>query len=282
MVAVNFFFLYKSQNILGLADMYFCNHIYVKDSLSRQMTSRQQEPGAEMGFLDHLGELRRRLLYSAYGILAGCIISGYYGREIIEVLFLQPARDAGIDLQNIEPFGQTLLFFKVVLIAGVIIASPWIFYQVWRFVEPGLYRTERSWALKIALATTFFFLAGVFFGYRYLIPQMLKYVSDFTIGDIKNNIYIGNHISFMINMLLAGGFIFELPVVAGVLARFGIVTATTMRRFRRHSIVVILILAAMITPSPDPMSQLMLAVPLWVLYEFSVIVAKVLEPKTVE
>ncbi|MBM4179598.1 MAG: twin-arginine translocase subunit TatC [Ignavibacteria bacterium] len=243
------------------------------------MSSIPQEPSKEMGFLDHLEELRRRLLYSAYGLLVACCVVGYFGNEIMDLLLLSPATHSKLKLINIEPFGQTFLYFKVIMLSGIIVAFPWILYQVWCFVAPGLYMTERKWALRITVLTSFSFLLGVAFGYKFLIPSMLDYVTDFANPNIQDNIHVGNYFSFLVNMLLASGLIFELPMVTFVLARIGMLTSATMTKYRRHAIVVILVLAAVITPSPDPVGQLMVAVPLFILYEISVVVARIVQPK---
>lgn len=243
------------------------------------MPDAAQKPEKEMGFLDHLEELRRRLLYSTYGLLVTCSVVGYFGDDLMNKVLLRPAITSGVKLQNIEPFGQTFLYFKVIFLCGTILAFPWILYQVWCFVAPGLYMTERKWALRITILTSLCFLSGVTFGYLFLIPSMLNYVTEFANSNIENNIHVGSYFSFLVNMLLASGLIFELPMVTFVLARIGLVTSTLMSKYRRHAIVVILILAAIITPSPDPVSQLMVAIPLWILYEISVIVARFVQPK---
>jgi sec-independent protein translocase protein TatC len=239
----------------------------------------QRSSGHEMGFLDHLEELRSRLFKSVVGILIGCIIIGYFGDEVMNLVLLKPALDAKVQLQNIEPFGQAFLYFKVIFLCGIILSFPWVLYQVWAFVAPGLYMTERRWAARITVITSICFLAGVAFGYFLLIPSMMSYVSQFANPNIENNIAVGNYFSFLVNMLLAAGLIFELPMVTFVLARVGIVSSKLMSTYRRHSIVVILILAAVITPSPDPVTQLMVAVPLWILYEISVVIAAFANPK---
>lgn len=243
------------------------------------MPNATQKSEKEMGFLDHLEELRRRLLYSAYGLLVTCSIVGYFGDELMDKVLLRPAVMSHVKLQNIEPFGQTFLYFKVIFLCGTILAFPWILYQVWCFVAPGLYMTERKWALRITILTSLCFLVGVAFGYYFLIPSMLNYVTEFANANIENNIHVGSYFSFLVNMLLASGLIFELPMVTFVLARIGLVSASLMSKYRRHAIVVILILAAIITPSPDPVSQLMVAIPLWILYEISVVVARFVHPK---
>lgn len=235
---------------------------------------------SEMGFLDHLGELRTRLVRALAGVVVACFGVGYFGDEMMNIVLLRPAIDARLKLQNIEPFGQTFLYFKVIMLVGVIVAFPWILYQLWQFVAPGLYMTERRWAFRITVITSICFLVGVSFGYFFLIPSMLSYVTDFANPNIENNIAVGNYFSFLVNMLLASGLIFELPMVTWVAARFGMVTHTGMVKYRRHAVVVILILAAVITPSPDPVTQLMVAAPLWILYEISIFVARVAYPKT--
>lgn len=235
--------------------------------------------GREMGFLDHIEELRSRLFRSVLGVLVCCIVVGFFGDEVMNFVLLKPALDAGVKLQNIEPFGQAFLYFKVIFLCGIILSFPWLLWQVWGFVAPGLYMTERKWAGRITVVTSLCFLLGVSFGYFVLIPNMMSYVSQFANPNIDNNIAVSFYFSFIVNMLLASGLIFELPMVTFVLARIGIVTAAMMNKYRRHSIVVILILAAIITPSPDPITQLMVAVPLWILYEISVVIAKFAKAK---
>lgn len=239
----------------------------------------QAPPKFEMGFLDHLEELRSRLFKAVLGLLIGCIITGFYADEVMNLILLRPALSANVHLQNIEPFGQAFLYFKVIFLCGTILSMPWVLYQVWGFVAPGLYMTERKWAGRITILTSISFLLGVAFGYFVLIPNMMSYVNQYANPNIENNIAVGNYFSFLVNMLLAAGLIFELPMVTFVLARIGVVTSTMMSGYRRHAIIVILILAAVITPSPDPVSQLMVALPLWILYEISIVIAKFAKPR---
>lgn len=239
----------------------------------------QRSAGHEMGFLDHLEELRSRLFKSVVGIFVACLVVGYFGDEVMNLILLKPALTAKVKLQNIEPFGQAFLYFKVIFLCGIILAFPWVLFQVWSFVAPGLYMTERKWAARITIITSLCFVAGVSFGYFLLIPSMMAYVSEYANPNIENNIAVGNYFSFLVNMLLASGLIFELPMITFVLARIGMVSSKLMSTYRRHSIVVILILAAVITPSADPITQLMVAVPLWILYEISVVIAALTNPK---
>ena len=227
-----------------------------------------------MSFLGHLEELRNRIFRAVIGILVGAAIAAYFRDWIMNVALLGPAVDAGISLQNLEPFGQAFLLFKVIFFAGLIIASPYVMWQIWGFVSPGLHAHERSWARWVTFLTTLCFLVGISFAYFLLIPSMMDYINVVANPNIEDNIGTSYYFSFFVNMMLASGLIFELPMVTWVLSRIGLVSATLMAKYRRHSIVAILILAAIITPTPDPVTQLMVAIPLYILYEISVIIAR--------
>lgn len=227
----------------------------------------------EMSFFDHLDELRSRIFKAALGIVVGCIAVGFYTNEIMAEL-LRPAVASGVTLQNIEPFGQAFMKIKVVFIGGTILAFPWLVWQIWGFIAPGLYAHERSWARRITFFTTICFLIGIAFSYFLLIPSMMQYMHVVADPNIEDNIAISYYFSFFSNMILAGGLIFELPMVTWVLARVGILNPQLMVTYRRHSIVGILVVAAVLTPSPDPVNQLMVAIPLYVLYEISAVLAR--------
>jgi sec-independent protein translocase protein TatC len=242
------------------------------------------EPGeqVEMNFFDHLGELRKRLMWAVLGIIIGCILAGIYTEELMEVL-LKPARDANLELQNLQPMGQIFLLFKVILIAGVILASPWVLYQIWRFVAPGLYAHERAWARRITLFTSLCFLTGVAFAYFVMIPSSMNFASETGFKDIKNSFDVNLYFGFITTFILAMGLVFELPMIAYVLAQMGILTSEFMRKYRRHALIVILIVAAIATPTPDPVNQMIFAVPLWILYEISVWIVRVAQkPKVID
>ena len=238
-----------------------------------------EEVGSEMSFLDHLGELRKRIVWGLIGIIIGSIIAGIFVDKILEFVLLGPATRVGLALQNLRPFGQPFLYFKVIIVAGIIIAFPFIIYQLWKFIAPGLYSKEKFWVGRITFFTSFCFLFGVAFAYFVMIPSMLGFAASFGTEKIKNIIDVNEYLSFIITILLASGLVFELPMVSYVLARVGILTPKVMRKFRRHSIIIILIIAAVLTPTPDPISQLIFAAPLFVLYEISIWVAKIGEKK---
>jgi len=228
----------------------------------------------EMSFFDHLEDLRNRIVFSIIGIVIGCLISGLFINQIMEVVLLRPATDAGLELQNLRPFGQPFLYFKVILVVGIIFSIPWTLYQIWKFVAPGLYGHERNWAGKITFFTTFCFLAGVAFAYFGMIPGMMNFTVSFGSSKIKNMIDVTEYFGFITTTILGAGLVFELPMVSYVLSRVGIITPVFMRKYRRHAYIIILIVAAILTPSPDPINQLIFAAPVVVLYEISIIVSK--------
>jgi sec-independent protein translocase protein TatC len=235
----------------------------------------------EQGFLQHLEELRQRLFKAAIAILAGCLVAGYFVNDLMKYVLLKPATDAKIELQNLRPFGQQFLYFKVIFAAGIILAFPFAIYQVWKFIEPGLYKHERRWAGKITAFTTLCFALGVAFAYFVMLPGMLNFTAGFGSSSIKNIIDVTEYFGFVVTTVLGAGLIFELPMITFVLASIGMVTAAMMSKFRRHAAVVILIIAAILTPSPDPINQLIFACPLYVLYELSIIIARVSGKKKV-
>ena len=228
----------------------------------------------EQGFLQHLEELRQRIFKAAAVILLGCIAAGFFVNNIMDWILLKPAIDAKMELQNLRPFGQAFVYFKVVFASGLVMAFPFAIYQLWKFIEPGLYKHERQWAGKITAFTTICFVAGISFAYFVMIPGMLKFSANFGNPAIKNIIDINEYFGFMTMTILGAGLIFELPMITFVLASIGMVTPKLMRAYRRHAVVAILILAAILTPSPDPINQLIFACPLYVLYEISIVVAR--------
>lgn len=249
--------------------------MFKKKKLVELNAPEEQTEQAEMGFMDHLGELRKRLVYIVLSIIVGASVAGYFIDPIMNGILLKPAIDAGLDLQNLKVFGMPMLYFKVILMAGVIIAIPFILYQLWKFVEPALYHAERGWAKRITFFTTFCFMCGMSFAYFVMIPSMLKFSADFGSINVKNLIDINEYWSFILLMIIAAGVFFEMPMVAFILARFGMLTPRFLRKYRRHAIVVILIIAAILTPSPDPFNQLVVAVPIYVLYEISIIITAI-------
>lgn len=235
-------------------------------------TGANAESEGEMGFLDHLGELRKRIILALVGLIVASIIAGVFVFEFnfIDRILLAQAVKSGLNLQNLKPFGQPFLFFKVTLVLGIILSFPFMLYQLWKFIAPGLYENERRWVSTITFFTSLCFLSGVAFAYWVMIPSMLDFAASFGSPQIKNMIDITEYFSFLSTLLLASGLMFEMPMVCFVLSRVGLLTPKTMRKYRRHGIIVILIIAAILTPTPDPISQLIFAAPLLILYEISI------------
>jgi sec-independent protein translocase protein TatC len=232
-----------------------------------------EEAGKEMGFWDHVEEMRSRIIWTLIGVIIGCVLAGIFIKDIMEYVLIFPARNVGMDLQNLKPFGQPFLYFKIILTVGIIISVPFILFQLWKFVSPGLYTKERRWARSITFFTSICFFSGVVFSYFVMIPSMLKFSVSFQTVGIKNLIDVNEYFSFITMKLLASGILFEMQMVSYILAKIGILTPKIMRKYRRHSVIVIVILAAVLTPTPDPISQIIFAAPLFILYELSILIA---------
>jgi len=229
----------------------------------------------EMSFLDHLEELRWRLIYSAIGIVIGAIAAWIFIDPLVDVILLKPARDAGAELQNLRPFGQLFLFVQVAIIIGVVVSLPNLFYQLWKFISPALKKNERKYILSIVIFSSLCFLAGIAFAYFVMLPLAMKFAAQFGSEAIKNEFAIDEYMSIIISVMLAAGCVFELPMVSFFLSKLGILTPAFMKKYRRHAIVIILVLAAILTPGADPVSQVILAVPLVLLYELSIFISKI-------
>ncbi len=234
----------------------------------------------EMNFLDHLEELRWRIIYSVIGILIGTIVALYFIDFFVDKVLLLPARTANFKLQNLRPFGQLFLYFQTAMVIGLVISFPNVIYQLWKFVAPALKQNEKKYIKWIVLFTTICFICGIVFGYFMMLPLTLKFAAGFGTATIANNFALDEYLSIVLSIILGAGLVFELPMLSFFLSKIGILTPKLMRKYRRHSIVVILILAAFLSPGTDPVSQLMLAVPLVFLYEISIIVSKIFQKKT--
>ena len=224
----------------------------------------------------HLEELRWRII-KAFGAVAVAFAVCYGFSENVFELLTRPLVGVGDQRLLLIGTGVTEAFFtrlKVTLIAAIFVASPCIFYQTWRFVEPGLYQREKRTAVPFVLAGTLFFMAGACFCYVVVFPVGYAFfLEEYRTIGVAPTIRISEYLSFASRMLLAFGVTFELPVVTFFLARLGIVTHGLLLRWFRYAIVVIFIVAAALTPGPDVASQLLMAAPLLVLYAASIGVA---------
>jgi len=236
----------------------------------------------EMSFLDHLEELRQRILKAIFAVLCGAIAAAFFSDFLVEEALLGPLLKVGLKAQVLTPYGIMLTYMQVIVVAGIIIAMPVILFQAWQFVAPGLMPNERKYAWWIVFFTSFCFLAGIVFAYFVLVPTALTFFSTFKTDIFQLNIAINEYISFMLSLILGAGLVFELPMVTYFLSKIGLLTPSFMRKYRRHSIVVILIISAVVTPTPDALTQTLLAAPMIILYEVSIFISKVAQRKSAE
>lgn len=227
----------------------------------------------EMGFLDHLEELRTRIVQSVLAVLISAIVAGFFADFLVKQVLLAPLLAVGLKPQVLTPYGIMLTYMQVVLVVGIIAAMPVILYHLWKFVAPGLLPHERKYAFRIVFFTTFCFMSGILFAYFILVPTALTFFSTFGTDVFELNIAINEYISFMLSLILGAGLVFELPMITYFLSKFGIVTPKLMRKFRKHAIVAILVISAVITPTPDMLTQSLLAAPMILLYEISIFIS---------
>lgn len=245
------------------------------------------DPTDEMSFLDHLEELRWRLLKGIMGIGLGLVVAVYFSDFIMDKILLGPTRadffiyewlriDAiDLVLQSRRLPGQFFAYWGTLIVVGVIIGSPILFYQMWAFVEPALEKTEKWKSRMNTLFITSFFLMGVAFGYLVLVPFALQFFNQFVISEVvRNDFDINEYFSSLTMWVLSCGIIFQLPVISYFLSKFGLLTPEFLRTYRRHAIVVCFVLAALLTP-PDPVSQTLIAIPLILLFQLAVFVSKI-------
>ena len=256
-----------------------------------------------MGFLDHLEELRWHLVRSVVAIVVFSI-AAFLAKEFVwKVLILGPIYsdfwtyrqlcylaellqtpvlclgEIPIDIQNRTITGQFTMHVKSSVVIGLVLGFPYIFWEIWRFVKPGLKKNERAASRGVVAAVSFLFLLGVLFGYYIVTPLSLNFLGNYSLVDtIQNNIDISSIMSTIATLVLACGFMFQLPMVTYILSKAGIITPQMMKRYRRHAIVVILLVSAIITP-PDVMSQILIAMPLTLLYEISILISKRINKK---
>ena len=249
---------------------------------------------AEMPFLDHLEEFRWALIKGIIALVAVTIVCSFFSDWIIEVLLLGPAKPdffvytaLGIEadelvLQNRTITGQFFAHLGTIIAVGAVIGSPFFVYFMWKFIEPGLYPSEKQGLRFAAAFATLFFMLGIAFGYMVVTPFALQFFSNYQIADqIINEFDITRYFSMVTFWAFGAGVLFELPVVVYFLAKIGLLTPDAMRKHRKYAIIITLVLGALFTP-PDPISQVLVAIPLLLLYQLSITVAKVVSRKREE
>jgi sec-independent protein translocase protein TatC len=251
-----------------------------------------EENSKQMSFLDHLEELRWRLVKSAIAIVIFAVLIWIYQSEIIDYAFLSMKNpsfitykllceyfsictpEINISIQSTTMGGQFSYAIMMSLMGGVVVAFPYVFYQLWSFIKPGLKHNEKSAVKGIVFYVSLLFFTGIGFGYYVVAPLCVQFFGTFQLSkNIENIFTVSSYMSTILSTIFYTGLMFLLPVVAYILAKIGIITADFLKKYRKHSIVVVLILAAVITP-PDLISQVIVAIPLLLLYEISIFVTK--------
>jgi sec-independent protein translocase protein TatC len=235
-----------------------------------------------MSFLEHLEELRRRIIWSVLFVIGGFSVVYWFHETIynyMQIPIMQALHRHGLDqkltyLNPTEPFN---MYLKMGLIGGIFVASPFILYQVWAFIAPGLYKHERRYVVPFMCSTVFLFVAGGFFGYKIVFPAAL----DFLVGygaQFQPMVTIGEYTDLFLTIILGLGVVFEMPILVFFLALMGIVSAKWMWKNLRYSILVIFVIAAIITPTTDIMNMCIFAAPMILLYLVSIGVAYMVHP----
>ncbi len=262
-----------------------------------QSTKKKNEPKAEMSFLDHLEALRWHFIKSILAIITGGTLAFIYSDFVWNSILLAPKspdfwtsrmliklgdfigvqsnglNSKPLQLINFNMSGQFMVDVWTAIIAGFIVSFPYVVYQFWSFIKPALYENERRHASGAVAIMSGLFFVGVLFGYYLIVPFSLDWLGSYSIStEVVNQINILSYISSVTSIVIAGGVSFELPVVVYFLSKVGLLTPKFLRKYRKHSYVILLIIAAIITP-PDVISQIIVTIPLVILYEIGIVIS---------
>ncbi len=252
----------------------------------------------EMTFLGHLEELRWHLIRAILAILVFAILAFVFHDIIFDVIILAPKtadfvtnrllcelggivhikklciNTKPLEIINIKMAGQFSTHIIVSIVAGIFVAFPYVFWEMWRFIEPALYKSEKKYTTGAVFFSSLLFMLGVLFGYFIIIPLSIHFLGSYSVStEVNNQISLGSYISTVTSVTAAAGVIFELPIVIFFLSKIGLITPPVLRQYRRHALVVVLLLSAIITP-PDIFSQILVAFPLIFLYEIGIVISK--------
>ncbi len=248
-------------------------------------TPPAERPEAELKltFWDHLRELRKRVLHSLYGLLAGMVAVGAFVEWLVDRLMapvLQALPAGSQKLVYTSAIEPVMVYIKVAIYGGVFVAAPWILYQLWQFIAPGLYKKEKKVVFPFLLSGTLLFYAGAWFCFRLVLPAafpaMLAIASDATMTPMLS---ISEQLGLVMAMLLGFGVVFEVPVIIAFLSMVGLVSVEFLVKYRRHAVIVNTLLAALLTPTGDPLNLAMMAVPMCLFYEVGIVLARILGKK---
>lgn len=244
---------------------------------------------------EHLGELRKRILMALTAVVISFAASFYFSEFIFNVLtmplhntlilsfkkpfFTYQTTNSDLTLVFLGPAEALWMHFKISLVAGIVISSPVIFYEVWRFISPGLLLKEKRYVLPFVFITTFLFLIGALFCFAIVLPFAMNFLLTYKTENLKPMLSVGKYIDFCLKFILAFGAVFELPVVVVFLTKMGIVTTEFLAKNRKYAVLLAFVLAAILTPTPDAFNQTLMAVPIIVLYEVGIWASRIFNKK---
>ncbi|WP_456422817.1 twin-arginine translocase subunit TatC [Lutibacter sp.] len=263
------------------------------------MSKKIKKEGKDMSFLDHVEELRWHLVRSSLIILVFSVVAFFMKDFIFNTIIFAPKNpdfftyqffckisqffggnafcltEMPFTFQSLAMAEQFSVHIWTSITAGFIVAFPFVIWEFWKFISPGLYEKERKGAKMFIIISSFLFFIGVLFGYYVITPLSVNFLGNYSISDIvERNIKIGSYISLVRSSVLASGLIFELPIIMYFLTKMGLITPDFLKKYRKHALVVVLILAAVITP-PDIISQIIVAIPIMLLYQVSIFISRV-------
>ena len=239
-----------------------------------------------MSFWDHLEDLRKTIIRVVLAMVGTTVLLFLFKNFLFDGIILAPAagrspffRLAGVeftlDLVNLEVAAQFMIHMKVTFLAALILVFPYFIYEVWKFIATALYENERKAVRGAFSFASILFYLGVLVGYAVIFPVMLYFFANYQVSpDVPNTFSLSSYISLLVSTVLAFGIVFEFPTVIALLSALGIVTQQTLRKYRKHAFCVVLILAAVITPTGDPFSLMVCSIPIYLLYEFSILISR--------
>lgn len=247
-----------------------------------------------MTFWDHLDVLRASIFRIAIVLLSTAIVLFVFKDFLFGQVILAPSHkdfflyrwlgaDFSLSLVNIEVTAQFMIHMKMAFLCAIVITFPYMIYKVWQFIAPALYDHEKKAVSKAFLFASILFYVGITIGYVLIFPLMLRFFADYQVSaEVPNTFSLTSYISLLTSMVLTFGIVFEFPTLVAVLSGIGILKKDTLKKFRRHAVLAVVVLAAIITPSGDPFSLMIVAIPLYLLYEFSILICRARQPETIE
>jgi sec-independent protein translocase protein TatC len=277
------------------------NNIFI---FAPAMKGNEQHTEAEMSFLDHLEALRWHIIRSAAAIFIMAIAAFTFSRYIFDYIIIAPKspdfityrvlckitslitgddslciKEIPITLINIDMAGQFSTDIIISFFSGLILAIPYVVWEIWRFLKPALHENERKNTRGFVFYVSALFITGVLFGYFMILPLSVNFLGNYKVSsEVFNQISLGSYISTTVTLCMSSGIVFQLPILVYILSRLGLVTPDLMRKYRKHSIVIVLFISAIITP-PDITSQILVSIPIIILYEISIFISASVQKK---